>query len=92
MFEEDTTQGAVYRPDTAPTPLSRRPREALTLHTDGSAVVESGGPDDRSVQHAARWQQVGEELVITPGGRGSAGGVLHIVKWSPDRLVVAPAT
>jgi hypothetical protein len=92
VFEEDTPTGAVYRPDTAPVPLSRRPREAFTLHADGSAVVESGGPDDRSVDHPARWEQVGQELVITPGGRGSAGGAaLHIVKWSPDRVVVAPS-
>ena len=91
VFEEDTPQGAVYRPDTAPVPLSRRPREAFTLHDDGSAVVESGGPDDRAVDHPARWAQVGQELVITPGGRGAAGKALHIVKWSPDRLVVAPS-
>jgi hypothetical protein len=91
VFEEDTSKGAVYRPDTAPVPLSRRPREAFTLHADGSAVVESGGPDDRSVDHPARWEQVGQELVITPGGRGSARAALHIVKWSPDRVVVAPS-
>ena len=87
VFEDDTSTGAVYRPDTAPIPLSRRPREGFTLHADGSAVMETGGPDDRSVKHPARWEQVGQELVITPGaGRGA----LHIVAWSPDRLVVAP--
>jgi hypothetical protein len=91
VFEEDTPTGAVYRPDTAPIPLSRRPREGFTLYADGSAVVESGGPDDRPVNHPARWEHVGQELVITPGGRGSAGGALHVVKWSPDRLVVAPS-
>ncbi len=90
VFEDDTPEGAVYRPDTAPIPLSRRPRAALTLHADGSATLETGGPDDRPVHRAGRWERVGHELVITPGGRGPAGKALHVVTWSPDRLVVAP--
>ena len=90
VFEEDTPEGAVYRPDTTQVPLSRRPREALTLHEDGSAAIETGGPDDRSVRHPARWRLTGQELVVTPARRGgTTRPTLHITAWSPDSLVVA---
>ena len=39
VFEEDTAEGGVYRPEEGPVPLSRRPRERFALTRDGSARV-----------------------------------------------------
>ncbi len=69
-FEEDTEEGAVYRPEDAPIPLSRRPRERLQLRRDGSASVFSAGPDDRMVEEPAEWSQDKGRIVV----RGRGGG------------------
>jgi hypothetical protein len=53
VFEEDTADGAVYRPEDADIPLSRRPREQIEFSPDGSARVFEGGPDDRLVARRA---------------------------------------
>ena len=86
VFEEDTPEGAVYRPDSADLPLSRRPREQLELKADGSASVTMPGPDDRPEPIHARWEeQDGEVRVRTTGNTARE---LRIVSHSADRLVV----
>jgi len=84
VFEEDTPDGDVYRPEDADIPLSRRPRERIILRKDGSASVLSGGADDRLAEQTATWQQHDNSMVV----RTSDGAELRIVDQSPDRLVV----
>ncbi len=85
VHEEDTATGAVYRPDGAAIPLSRRPREQLELDRNGSARVYVAGPDDRPVARAATWQD--GEGAPAAGGRGG-GARLVIVDRSATRLVI----
>jgi len=92
VFEEDTAEGQVYKPDSGPIPLSRRPREALTLRADGSATVEVGGADDRPAARSAAWRSTPNGLVVdVPAGAGRGSTELHVIRASPDRLVVAPS-
>jgi hypothetical protein len=85
VFEEDTAEGAVYRPEDHAIPLSRRSRERLELGRDGSARLFAPGPDDRLVEQPATWHEEGGGLVVRP----REGGVeLHIVDRSPARLLV----
>lgn len=85
VFEEDTAGGAVYRPEDADIPLSRRPRARLALEPDGSARVFVPGPDDRFIHHDARWSRAGDALVIQVPALHRE---LSIVDRSPERLVV----
>jgi hypothetical protein len=89
VFEEDTPQGAVYRPEEGSVPLSRRPRERLALTRDGLAHVFAPGPDDRFVEHPATWTMEGDEVVVHPRGPGA---LFRIVERSPHRLLVTRAT
>jgi hypothetical protein len=85
VFEQDTPQGAVFRPEDGPIPLSRRPREAIELGKDGSARILVPGPDDRFVERVTTWREEGGDVVI----RGVGGiAALRIVERSPERLVV----
>jgi hypothetical protein len=84
VFEEDTADGAVFRPEDADIPLSRRPRERFELRPDGSAVLMMGGADDRPVEQPARWTEEGSQIVVTAGGAVR----LRIVEQSADRLIV----
>jgi len=86
VYEEDTKDGAMYRPDTGPVPLSRRPREALILHADGSATVETGGPDDRSQGRPARWSATPTGIAVQTGGHPAQ--VLTITHATADSLIV----
>jgi hypothetical protein len=88
VFEEDTAEGAVYRPEDADLPLSRRPREVLELAPDGTAHVLVPGPDDRLQKQAARWSEEGNEVVIRSTGKTRGAKEYRIVKRSPERLVV----
>jgi len=91
VFEEDTADRHVYKPDSGPIPLSRRPRETMTLHPDGSATVEVGGADDRPAARRASWRLAGDKVVVeVPAGAGKGSTELHIIRASPDSLVVAP--
>ena len=84
-YEEDTAEGAVYRPRGSKLPLSRRPRERLELSPDGSARIFAAGPDDRHVEHEARWHDEDGSIVV----RAREGGPeVRIVDRSPERLVV----
>jgi hypothetical protein len=87
-FEEDTSEGDVYRPRGAKLPLSRRPRERLELSPDGTARIFVPGPDDRSIEQVARWREEDGVVVVRAGDGGTA---LTIVERSPDRLVVRTA-
>jgi hypothetical protein len=84
-FEEDTAEGAVYRPRGSKLPLSRRPRQRLELEADGTARLFVQGPDDRYVEQAARWREEDGVLVVCPR---EGGPELRIVDRSPERLVV----
>jgi hypothetical protein len=83
VFEEDTPEGAVYRPSGTSIPLSRRPRERLELEPDGTARVFVQGPDDRYVERPATWQEDAGAVVIRAGG-----AELRIIEQSSSRLVV----
>ena len=84
VFEEDTAQGAVYRPEDSDIPLSRRPRERLELAKDGSAKTFTAGPDDRPVAQPATWREEEGVVVI----RKHDGAELRIVDRAPGRLVI----
>jgi hypothetical protein len=84
-FEEDTADGAVYRPRGSKLPLSRRPRERLELEADGTARLFVQGPDDRYVEQAARWHDEDGVIVVS---RRDGGTDLRIVDRAPERLVV----
>ena len=88
VFEEDTEEGAVYRPEEDDIPLSRRPRERIELQSDGSARLFEPGPDDRFMEQRATWSEEKGAVVI----RKSAGPTaLRIVRQSPSRLIVRTA-
>lgn len=84
VFEEDTAQGAVYRPEDDDIPLSRRPRERLELAKDGSAKMFTAGPDDRLVAQPATWRKEEGAVAI----RTRDGAELRIVDRAPERIVV----
>ena len=85
VFEEDTAEGAVYRPGTSDIPLSRRPRVAFELMSDGSARIYLPGPDDRPAGAPASWRHTAEGIVVT---RDDGARSLTIVDSSPERLIV----
>lgn len=84
VFEEDTAEGAVYRPEDDNIPLSRRPRERLELSADGTAKIITQGPDDRLVEKPATWTFPARE---TAAAAASAADV-QIVKQSASSLIV----
>lgn len=89
VYEEDTPQGSVFRPEEAEIPLSRRPRERLELSPDGSARVLLPGPADRPEAHAATWiDEDGEIVIRSAAGPGTAHREYRLIEWSTDRLVI----
>lgn len=84
VAEEDTGDGAVYRPDDDNIPLSRIPRHWLELREDGSARVFVPGPDDRPVEQPATWKDAG----APSPSRSRKGPEVTIVHRAPARLVV----
>jgi hypothetical protein len=84
VFEEDTAEGAVYRPEDDNIPLSRRPRDRLELSADGTAKVITQGPDDRLVEKPATWTSTTRETATS----GASSADIRIVKQSPARLIV----
>ena len=89
IFEEDTNEGEVYRPDTENVPLSRRPREAFELEQDGTARVFMPAADDRMTPTEASWTDDGNDVVVrVPAAGGRSSTQLRIVKAEPDRLLV----
>lgn len=89
VFEEDSAQGAVYRPDSEDLPLSRRPRDQFELSADGSARLFLPGPGDRPEAVPATWSDEGESLVIRAAASpGHPGRELRVIRREPRRLVV----
>jgi hypothetical protein len=86
VFEDDTPQVEVYRPETADVPLSRRPREAFELRRDGTADIFSGGPDDRPAVSRGRWTDTPDGMLVTDD---STGASFRIVKRAPGQLIVS---
>ncbi|HXV83692.1 MAG TPA: hypothetical protein VEG60_27865 [Candidatus Binatia bacterium] len=88
-FEEDSAQAQVYRPESWDFPLSRRPREAFELRSDGSAQLFLPGPQDRPKATAASWTEEAGELVIRAAKRTGPGPLtLRIVESGADKLLV----
>ena len=90
VFEEDTAEGAVYRPEDDDIPLSRRPRERLELSADGTAKIITQGPDDRLVEKPATWATSSRETAAASMAASTAD--IHIVKQTPSRLIVRRTT
>lgn len=88
VFEEDSADGEVYRPEGSDIPLSRRPRRRLSFSPDGSARVALPGPDDRPRERPATWQQEGDDVVVRSTSEGGAEQVLHVSLQTPTRLIV----
>jgi hypothetical protein len=97
VFEEDTAEGAVYRPEDDDIPLSRRPRERLELSADGTAKVITQGPDDRLVEKPATWTSgtsgaratgKGAKPAESSSSSSASSADFQIVKQSPSRLIV----
>ena len=89
VFEEDGTEGAVYRPEDGELPLSRRPRQRLSLSPDGSARLVVSGPDDRLHEVAAHWtEQAGEITVTAESSAGASVKTLRVRLQSRDCLLV----
>jgi hypothetical protein len=85
LEERDTPEGAVYVPDDEHVPLSRKPRDWLELHADGTATMYLPGAADRPVERRATWA----DATATPAARqAGAGPELLIVRREPARLVV----
>jgi hypothetical protein len=85
VAEEDSDEGAVFRPEQSDIPLSRRPRQWLQLDPDGKARLYVPGPDDRLVEQAASWTERQGAIVIRTE---ESGREMLVADWSPDRLVV----
>jgi hypothetical protein len=83
VFEEDTGDAAVYRPEHADIPLSRRPREQLVLDANGQGTLFAGGADDRLSGRAVSWRDAND-----PGTTRDGAADVQIIDRSPDRLVV----
>ena len=86
VFEEDTAEGAVYRPRGSKLPLSRRPRERLELDADGTARIFVRAPTTATSSSRRRWRDDGRGAWSC--ARARAAHALRIVEQSPDRLVV----
>ena len=85
VFEADTAAGAVFKPEDADIPLSRRPREQIEFRSGGVATLWTGGADDRLAPISARWTQEDDGLVVRDGD----GTVrLRVLEQSADRLLV----
>ncbi|HEX9188952.1 MAG TPA: hypothetical protein VGB87_17870 [Vicinamibacteria bacterium] len=86
VFEEDTGDAEVFRPETADVPLSRRPRRRLELSPDGTARILVPGPDDRLVESRGIWRAEAER---GSAGEGAEVRLIRVREHSPARLVVA---
>ena len=87
VFEEDTPEGAVYRPEDDNIPLSRRPRERMELSADGTAKIITQGPDDRLVEKPATWAS-GEQKAQEGASSSASSADIRIMRQSPSRLIV----
>ncbi len=88
VHEEDTAEGAVYRPEDVDLPLSRRPREVLQLAPDGTGQVLIPGPDDRLRPQPATWTRDGTEVVVRIAAKAGRAKEYRIVEQLAERIVV----
>ena len=88
VFEEDGTEGHVYRPEGDELPLSRRPRQRLSFSPDGSAQLVVSGPDDRLHSVAAHWTEAQGEIVVTAESAAASVRTLRVRVQARDRLLV----
>lgn len=88
VFEQDTADGAVFCPEDADIPLSRRPRERLELQDDGRAAILVPGPDDRYRREPATWREEAGTIVVRDAANAEWA---RVVSRSPDRLVLKRA-
>jgi hypothetical protein len=90
VFEQDTEEGAVFRPLESDIPLSRRPRARLELKDDGTATLWLAGADDRFEAQPGTWREEQGAIVITGESITARGGAirLRVVERDTDRLVV----
>lgn len=86
VFEQDTPGRAVFLPDSADIPLSRRPRAQLAFAPDGSGILYEPGADDRPSGRPLTWH-TGDDGQVT--ARTAAGEDLHVVAVTPERLLIA---
>ncbi|MGE0592458.1 MAG: hypothetical protein AB7G23_09655 [Vicinamibacterales bacterium] len=89
VFEEDSHDGARFRPADGDIPLSRRPRARLELDPDGGARWSTPDAGDRPTPRAGRWHEEGDVLVVEIPG----GPTLRIIERGPEglRAVIAPS-
>ncbi len=87
-YEEDENGVEVYRPRSQSFPLSRRPRERLCCHADGTAEVGVGGPDDRSQALDATWCVDGDDVVVSIVNAPATRSEYRITTIGQDRLRV----
>lgn len=88
-YEEDTAGGQVYRPESWDFPLSRRPREAIELHSDGRARIFLPGENDRLRPVNAVWSDEEGRIVVRSAGRGGGDQTARrIISTAPDKLVI----
>jgi hypothetical protein len=88
VFEEDGTEGDVYRPEGGELPLSRRPRQRLSFFPDGSAKLVVSGPDDRLHSVAAHWTEAKGEIVVTAESAAVSVRTLRVRVQARDCLLV----
>ena len=90
VFEEDTDEGEVYRPETAASPSRAGRGVGSPSRPDGTARVFLPGPDDRLVEVAARWEAEGERAAVSASrGAGKSATVIRIRDRSATRLVIS---
>jgi hypothetical protein len=92
VYEEDSHGRAIYRPEDADIPLSRRPRAGFELERDGTARLFVPGPGDRPEACSGRWTAEAGEIVVCTVGGAARGPELRIVECSSDRVVVRATT
>ena len=94
VFEEDGPEGQVYRRESGPLPLSRRPRQRVAFARDGSARVVVSGPDDRLHEVEARWVEADGEITVSPAApvaRGASAAAFEPLRFkvaAKDRLLL----
>ncbi|HET9233825.1 MAG TPA: hypothetical protein VFP10_06775 [Candidatus Eisenbacteria bacterium] len=88
VFEEDGEDGEVYRPAESDIPLSRRPREQLELHENGTATVSTGGPDDRPIGRPAAWSREAGHIVVRVTHPSQKSEAWRLIVQSPQRIVI----
>ena len=88
VFEEDGTEGHVYRPVGDELPLARRPRQRLSFSPDGTAKLVVSGPDDRLHSVEAHWTEAQGEIVVTTEAAAASVRTLHVRVQARDCLLV----